>query len=111
MPSQDGLPAKFRKGLRRSVPSPLPPEQVDWAFRLAEIDINSKIYEKPPLWVYGKTAGDLETRRAVELMDTVRNKRIQLWEFAQLKESRAGRCRGELQISCLECWRCWHLWC
>jgi hypothetical protein len=75
MPSQDGLPAKFRKGLRRSVPSPLPPEQVDWAFPLAEIDINSKIYEKPPLWVYGKTAGDLETRRAVELMDSVRNKK------------------------------------
>jgi hypothetical protein len=48
---------------------------VDWAFRLAEIDINSMIYEEPPLSVYGKTAGDLETRRAVELMDLVKNKR------------------------------------
>jgi hypothetical protein len=48
---------------------------VDWAFRLAEIDINSMIYEEPPLWGYGKTTGDLETRRAVELMDSVKNKK------------------------------------
>jgi hypothetical protein len=87
MPSQGWPPSQVQKIVRKVCIQPLPPEQVDWAFRLAEIDINSMIYKEPPLWVYGKTAGDLETRRAVELMDSVRNKnKIQLWEFAQLKE-------------------------
>ncbi len=85
-PPRDGVPAKFRKNLGKPVPSPLPPEQVDWSYRVDEIQINAMLYEEPPLWVYPKLTSDLETRRAVELMDLARNKKIQLWEFAQLEE-------------------------
>jgi hypothetical protein len=85
-PPKNEVPAKFRKNLGKPVSSPLLPEQVDWSYRIDEIQINAMLNEEPPLWVYPKLSTDLDTRRAVELMDKARNKRIQLWEFSQLEE-------------------------
>jgi hypothetical protein len=80
------LPAKFKRGFGKREPSPPGAGQVDWGFRLGEIDINALIYDEPPLWFYPKATEDLDGRQAVRLMDLVRNRKLQLCEFAQLEE-------------------------